>query len=111
MAISLKDVDYITELYTYHNACTSSHITAKDTTSVFTGSGRLAHVLVEGKAHDGNITVYDNTAGSGTVLFVYISGDAAKNRFTSPNVKFNIGLTIVQASTSDTILYYNPDSV
>ena len=75
-----------------------SRISAQATTVVKAGSGMLHSITISsGTAATATVTVFDNTAGSGTVIFSYTQGAAAP---TAPvtlifDVRFNIGLTIV----------------
>jgi len=85
-----------------------SHITAAATTTVKTGAGRLNRILVNTTAA-GTITIYDNTAGSGTVIGV-MKASIVENSYLF-NIPFNIGLTIVTAGASDLTVVYDEDKL
>lgn len=81
------------ELNSYNRINTST------TTVVKAGSGYLNTINLSAAAATATINVFDNTAGSGTVIFSYTQGAAA---LTAPvtlelNVRFSTGLTIVTA--------------
>lgn len=74
-----------------------TYISTATTTTVKSGTGRLFTLnLTETSA--GAITIYDNTAGSGTVIAV-LKASVAEQTFVF-NVKFTTGLTIVTAGAS-----------
>ena len=71
-----------------------SHLAANATTTVKTGSGVLHSISINTKGASANvITVYDNTAGSGTAIAIIDSTAAIGTLFY--DVVFNTGLTIV----------------
>jgi hypothetical protein len=74
-------------------------------TLVHTGGGRLAAVLVSSKeASPQTITLYDNTAASGTVIFqLYLNPAQAPFYLVFPDghqPKFSVGLYVVPGATS-----------
>lgn len=73
-------------------------ISTATTTVVKSGSGHL-HTIVLGATAAGTITVYDNTAASGTIIAV-LKASIAEQTFTF-DVQFATGLTIVTAAASD----------
>ena len=81
----------------YPVSSSSTYISTATTTVVKTGAGHLARIVV-GETAAGAITVYDNTAASGTVLAVLkasvVEGDYEFN------CAFATGLTIVTAAAS-----------
>lgn len=85
------------------DAWNSNYIVTATTTVVKTGKGILHTITVEGGTA-GTITVYDNTAASGTKLADFSSTNAiATYTF---DVAFATGLTIVtSAATSLTVSY------
>lgn len=86
----------------YPDDYNSTRITTATTTTIKTGAGRLARVLVDGGTL-GAITIYDNTAGSGTIIASYTpttSVDRDKQFF----CKFNTGLTIVTAAATQVVV-------
>lgn len=75
----------------------STYIATATTTTVKSGTGRLGKIIL-GETAAGAITVYDNTAGSGTVLAV-LKASIAEQTFDF-DLKFTTGLTIVTAGAS-----------
>ena len=88
------DVDTIT---TYNDDYNVTVISTATTTTIKTGAGRIRQIRVVGGTL-GNVTVYDNTAGSGTVLVPTVSPD--KGQVLLEDAKFNTGLTIVTAAAT-----------
>lgn len=80
-----------------------AYISTATTTTVKSGTGRL-HTITIGETAAGAITVYDNTAGSGTVIAV-LKASIAEQTFTF-DVKFTTGLTIVTAGASKLTVSY-----
>lgn len=81
----------------------SSNITTATTTTVKTGAGMLHSITINTTAA-GTITIYDNTAGSGTKIGT-IAASAAGPTFMY-NVSFSTGLTIVTGAASDITVSY-----
>lgn len=81
----------------------AGYISTAATTTLKTGAGALHAVTVQGGVA-GTIIIYDNTAGSGTILASFDATAAlASYRF---NVTFTIGLTVVtSAATKLTVSY------
>lgn len=75
----------------------ATYISTATTTTVKTGIGRLARINITETAA-GTITVYDNTAASGTILAVF-KASIAEQTF-ELNCRFQTGLTIVTAGAS-----------
>lgn len=75
----------------------SAYISTATTTTVKSGAGVL-HSITIGETAAGAITIYDNTAGSGTVLCV-LKASIAEQTFIFDN-DFATGLTIVTAGAS-----------
>lgn len=73
------------------------NILTATTTTVTSGSGRLNHLIAVGGTM-GNVTVYDNTAASGTVLFGPATPTAGG--LIMADIDFSTGLTIVTAAAS-----------
>jgi hypothetical protein len=72
-------------------------------TVVKAGPGQLFAINLQNMAIGSVLTVFDNTAASGTKIATYTQGAAA---LVSPvtlfyDLKFNIGLTIVTTNTND----------
>jgi hypothetical protein len=80
------------------NGDKSSHITTATTTTVKTGAGMLAKVIVNTKGTVAStITIYDNTAASGTVLAIIDSLNLSGTFVYE--LAFSIGLTVVTTGT------------
>lgn len=75
----------------------TNYIATQTTTVVKTGSGVL-HTITIGETAAGAITVYDNTAASGTILAI-LKASIAEQTFTL-DIPFRIGLTVVTAAAS-----------
>ena len=92
-----NDVLKVEQRYAY------SYISSATTTTVKSGAGFL-HAITLGETAAGAITVYDNTAGSGTVIAV-LKASIAEQTFVL-NVSFGTGLTIVTAAASKLTVSY-----
>lgn len=80
-----------------YEACGAVHITTNATTTVKTGQGMLHSITINTKGASANVaTVYDNTAGSGTVLAVIDTTSGVQTLFY--DVVFQTGLTVVTAT-------------
>lgn len=75
----------------------TAYISTATTTTVKSGAGVL-HSITIGETAAGAITIYDNTAGSGTVLLV-LKASIAEQTFIF-DIDFGTGLTIVTAGAS-----------
>ena len=75
-----------------------TNIATGTTTTVKTGGGML-HTLTVNTTAAGAITVYDNTAGSGTKIAT-IKASVVEQTFVF-DLSFTTGLTIVTAAASD----------
>lgn len=88
-----------------------ANITAATTTVVKSGAGLLYAICLNNAINAATITIYDNTAGSGTTIGAYTQavGGGAYNpvgcqRYDGMN--FNTGLTVVTSAASNvTVLY------
>lgn len=85
------------------------NITTATTTVVKAGGGTLRSVIINGVAAAGTITMFDNTAGSGTKI-----GTISVNNSLSVNpiqltygVEFSTGLTIVTGTANDLTVIYD----
>lgn len=89
--------------YKYHNIIAA----APTTTTVKSGSGILHTVCINTPAATGTITIYDNVAGSGTLIGT-ITAFASTNPCFTYDVAFTTGLTIVTATAANniTVSYY-----
>ena len=75
----------------------STYISTATTTTVKSGSGILRRIVLTETAAS-TITIYDNTAASGTILAV-LKASIAERPYDF-NIRFQTGLTIVTAGTS-----------
>lgn len=80
-----------------------TNIATATTTTVKSGSGHL-HTLVINTTAAGAITVYDNTAGSGTKIATFPASVAVGTYIF--DCAFSTGLTIVTAAASDITVTY-----
>ena len=76
-----------------------TNITGQATTTVKSGSGILHTICVNTPAATETITIYDNTAGSGTKIGT-ITVFASTNPCLTYDVNFTVGLTLVTATAS-----------
>lgn len=81
----------------YPVSSSSTYIATATTTVVKTGAGHLARIVV-GETAAGAITIYDNTAASGTILGV-LKASIVEDTYEF-NIAFATGLTIVTAGAS-----------
>src|SRR5258706_5392909 len=93
----------------YAAAGSGLHIAGAATTVVKSGAGVLRKIIINKAVSLGVITVYDNTAASGTVLAI-ITNPLALLASVVPidyDVKFSTGLTIVTSAADDLTVVYN----
>ena len=81
-----------------------NNIATQTTTVVKTGSGHLHSITINTTAAAA-ITIYDNTAGSGTTIATIAASPAIGSTFLF-DVAFNTGLTIVTAGASNITVAY-----
>lgn len=81
----------------------NAYISTATTTTVKTGPGSLHGILITETAA-GAITIYDNTAASGTVIAV-LKASIVEGFYPLP-VHFSIGLTVVTAGASKVNVSY-----
>lgn len=79
------------------NPLNATYISSATTTTVKSGKGNLAKIILTETAA-GTITVYDNTAGSGTILALF-KASVVEGSYEF-NCRFNTGLTIVTGAAS-----------
>lgn len=75
-----------------------SHLAANATTTIKSGAGKLHSITINTLGVADTITVYDNTAGSGTVIAVINA--AVSQQTLLYDVVFSTGLTVVIAGTT-----------
>ena len=76
------------------------------TTAVKTSFGSLIGVTINGVTTAGTITIYDNTAGSGTTIATIASAAVAQGQFYPYPADFNTGLTVVHTNTMNFTVTY-----
>lgn len=95
------------------------NITGNATTVVKGSAGVLMGILINENTTGGSITIYDNTAGSGTKFgtiqigtpsggLLSASGKLGPGGFTTLNVRLSIGLTVVTSGSANndiTVVY------
>lgn len=81
-----------------------THISGAATTTVKTGPGCIHRIVVG--TPGGTCTVYDNTAGSGTVIAVVDLSTLTAPISLDLSCDFATGLTLVTTSTSDITAVY-----
>lgn len=86
-----------------------TNIAAAATTVVKSGGGRLAYITVNKAVASGVITIYDNTAASGTkIATITHPATLLKNQYCLEyEARFSTGLTIVTSSTDDITVVWN----
>lgn len=84
------------------------HITTATTTVVKSGAGILCAIIINKAIALSAVTIYDNTAASGTVIGIITQPLAllSSQRIMTYNCKFSTGLTIVTSSTDDITVTY-----
>jgi hypothetical protein len=95
----------IARLGSIQSATNYKHITAQTTTVCKYGAGNLHSISVNTPANN-IITVYDNFAGSGTVMAVISLGNNTTPFMMSFNTEFFTGLTIVTGAAMDLTVVY-----
>ena len=81
-----------------------TNITTATTTVIKTGPGVLVSIVLN-ETNAGAITVYDNTAGSGTKIAT-IAAAAASGSILGYLCQFTTGLTVVTAGADDITVVY-----
>lgn len=94
-----QDADSI---LTYPKGTTYSNITSS--TNVLTGAGKLAGIFVAAASSTPTIKVWDNTAGSGTVLIGTFTPVAA-TMYTFPYARVSTGIYVTISGTVDCTVF------
>lgn len=81
------------------------NLTANATTTAKSTKGILCKLIVFGIGSGGTVDVYDNTAGSGTKLWAWVTADGKVAL--DLNVRFSTGLTVVVAGGALGYITYN----
>jgi hypothetical protein len=71
-----------------------AHISTDATTVVKTGAGTLHSIMINTGTSGATVTIYDNTAGSGTVIAVASGATQVTLQY---DIAFTAGLTVVTA--------------
>lgn len=80
------------------NGFSYSHISTNTTTTVKSGSGVLHSIVINTLGTTDTLTIYDNTAGSGTVIAV-VNAALSQGTFIY-DCAFSTGLTVVSSGTT-----------
>lgn len=92
-------------LHTFDGGYSYNHIASATTTTVKSSAGFLHAIIVnDASAAPSTAKVYDNTAGSGTVIAVIDSSHGIATL--DYDITFNTGLTIVTSATCDLTVCY-----
>jgi len=85
-----------------------NNITSATTTVVKTGPGSLYAVIVNSTVANGTITIYDNTAGSGTLIatVTYPATLLASQTVLPYFTQFTTGLTVVTTGVANITVIY-----
>lgn len=94
---TLSGEDVVNDVQKVETRGASINILTATTTVVKSSPGHLNSLFVVGGTM-GNVTIYDNTAASGTVLWG--PGTPAAGARIAENIEFSVGLTIVTAAAS-----------
>lgn len=97
--LKVLKVDSSGNLFTRSVAYSSAHIATNTTTTIKSGAGALHSITINTVGIGNTATIYDNTAGSGTVLAVIATAIAGPTTLYY-DVAFATGLTVVTASGS-----------
>ncbi len=98
LATKIAGEDLAVDILKVEEQFSATNITTATTTVIKTGSG-LLHCITVNTTAAGTITIYDNTAASGTKIGT-IKASVAENSYFF-DAKFATGLTIVTAAASD----------
>jgi hypothetical protein len=84
----------------------SEYIATATTTVVKTGEGILVRVIVGQDAASGLVTLYDNTAGSGTIIAVMEATANNQVQDYEFDIPFSTGLTVVTVDAPKITIVY-----
>jgi hypothetical protein len=100
---AIKGEDLYNDVMKVEQQMSYQAVSTATTTTVKSGSGLLHSIIVTGGTA-GTIVIYDNTAGSGTVIASFDSTNALETYVF--NCKFSTGLTIVTGSATKVTAIY-----
>ena len=83
-----------------------TNITTATTTVVKSGAGRLIHIVVNKPVSASSITIYNNTAASGTKIGTITNSTVVTPYFLDYDARFDTGLTIVTSGADDITVVY-----
>lgn len=95
----------IDSILTYPRGSGYSNLSASGL--VLTGPGKLTGIFVASASNTPTIKVWDNTAGSGTVL-VNTFTPVAATYYQFPNVRVGTGIFVTIGGTVDCTTFYDP---
>lgn len=83
-----------------------TNITTATTTVVKGAPGKLVHIVVNKPVAMSTITIYDNTAGSGTKIGTVTNSAVTTPYFLDYDLRFATGLTSVTSGADDITVVY-----
>jgi hypothetical protein len=96
----------IARLGDYISSPSSTFINSARTTTVKLGAGVLHRIIYGTHVNGSSLTLYDNSAGSGTVLALLTPNTSNTPMSVEFGLAFNVGLTIVSVNNGSwTIIY------
>jgi hypothetical protein len=86
-----------------------TNITTATTTTVKSGDGVLKSIVINAAVANGVITIYDNTAASGTLIgTITLPATLLDSQYVLPyGVRFSTGLTIVTSAATNLTAIWN----
>lgn len=81
------------------------NVSTATTTTVKSGAGFLGQIIINGGTM-GNVTIYDNTAGSGTTIATLDGANLKVGMVFPYGCVFSTGLTVVTAAATDITVCY-----
>lgn len=97
----LQEIQSTDPVQTYQSN-SYAHLTS-GTTTVKTGAGTLASLIVNSPGTTVTATIYDNTAGSGTVIAIVLLAAGMNLTY---NVEVGVGITVVLSGACDVTVGY-----
>lgn len=82
------------------------NITTATTTVVKDIPGKLIHVVVNKPVSGSTITIYNNTAASGTKIATITNSTVVTPYFLDYDLRFDVGLTVVTSGLDDITIVY-----
>ena len=84
---------------------TAANVASAATTVIKQGQGFLGQIVINGGTM-GNITVYDNTEASGTIIATITGADLKTGMVFPYGCEFTVGLTVVTAGNTNITICY-----